>query len=55
MVFSKLKIRMTKVFFLGEEHKIGEKVRLKPDKIGKILIWLVPQDQTVVKAFFSTI
>ena len=37
LAFSKLKIKITKIFALGEEQKIGEKVRLKLYKIGKIL------------------
>ena len=54
-LFSKLKIRINKIFALGKEHKIGGKIRLKLDKIGKILLWLVPQDQILVKAFLRTI
>ena len=46
---------MTKIFAFGEEHEIGERVKLKPDKIGKIFTWPVPQDQTAVRAFFGTI
>ena len=37
LILSKLKIGMTKIFALGEEYEIGEKIRLKPDKIEKIL------------------
>ena len=54
-MLSKVKIRMTKIFILGKEHKIGKRIRLKPDKIEKILTWLVPQDQIAVRAFLSTI
>ena len=36
LAFSKLKIEMTKIFALKEEHKIGKKIRLKSNKIGKI-------------------
>ena len=32
------------MFALGEEHEIGGKVRLKSDKIEKILNWLLPQN-----------
>ena len=46
---------MTKIFVLGEEHKISKRVRLKPDKIEKIITWPVPQDQTMVRAFLGTI
>lgn len=46
---------MTKIFALEEKHEIGRRVKLKPDKIEKILTWLVPQDQTAVRAFFGTI
>ena len=55
LILSKLKIEMTKIFTLEEEHKIGGRIRLKPDKIEKILAWLVPQDQTAIKAFLDTI
>lgn len=55
LAFSKLKIGMTKIFALGEEHEIGGRVRLKPDKIEKILTWPIPQDQTAVRAFLGTI
>ena len=55
LAFSKLKIDMTKIFALGEEHEIGRKIRLKSDKIEKILTWPVPQDQTVLRAFFGII
>ncbi len=51
----KVKMGMTKIFALREEHKIGGRVRLKSDKIEKILIWPVPQDQTAVRAFLETI
>ena len=55
LILSKLKIGMIKIFALEEEHKIGGRVRLKPDKIEKILTWPVPQDQIAIKAFFETI
>ena len=55
LLLIKLKVGITKIFALGEEHKIGGKVRLKSDKIEKILNWPVPQDQTKVKAFLGTI
>ena len=54
-MLSKLKIGITKIFALGEEHKIGERVRLKPDKIEKILTWPIPQDHIAVRAFLRTI
>lgn len=47
-----LKISMIKIFVL--EEKDG-RIKLKLDKIKKILSWPVPQDQIVVKTFFSTI
>ena len=46
---------MTKIFALGEKHKIDRKIILKPDKVKIIFAWSVPEDQTVVKAFFNTI
>ena len=42
LMLSKLKIGMTMIFALEEEHKIDKRVRLKPDKIKKILMWPVP-------------
>ena len=44
LLWLKLKIGITKIFTLGEENKTGGKVRLKPDKIEKILNWPVCQD-----------
>lgn len=42
-MLSKVKTEMTsKIFVLGVEYKIGRKVRLKSDKIEKILFWLIP-------------
>ena len=55
LMFSKLKIEMTKIFALGKEYEIGGRVKLKPDKIRKIFNWLVLQNQTTVRAFLSTI
>ncbi len=55
LILSKLKIRMAKIFALMEEHEIGGRVRLKPDKIEKIFTWSVPQDQTAVRAFLGII
>lgn len=55
LVFFKLKIEMIKIFELEKEYKIDIRVRLKPDKIGKILTWPVPQDQIAVRVFFGTI
>lgn len=52
---SKLTIEMTKIFALGKEDKIDKKVKLKPNKIKKIFICPISQDQTEVKAFFKTI
>lgn len=54
-MLSKIIIRMTKIFAFGKEYKIEEKVMLKPDKIKKILIWLVSYNQTAVKAFLGII
>lgn len=51
----KLRVGITKIFALGEEHETGGRVRLKPDKIEKILNWPVFQDQTRVRAFLGTI
>lgn len=39
--FSKLKIRMIKIFVLEKKHEIDRKVRLKLDKIEKTFIWLI--------------
>lgn len=55
LALSNLKIGMTKIFALGEGHEIGGRVRLKPNKIEKIVTWLIPQDQTAVKAVVGTI
>ena len=44
LVFPKLKIGMTKIFALREEHEIGGRIRLKSDKIEKILTWPISQD-----------
>lgn len=46
---------MTKIFALEKKHKIRGKIRLKSDKIEKILTWPIFQDQTVVKAFLDII
>ena len=54
-MLSKVKIEMIKIFVLGEKHEIGGRVKLKSDKIEKILTWPIPQDQTVVRAFHDTI
>lgn len=51
----KLKIDMIKIFALGEKYEIGRRVRLKSDKIEKILIWPIPQNQRAVRAFLGTI
>lgn len=55
LVFSKLKIGITKIFILGEEYKIGTKIILKSDKIKKILTWPISQDQIAVRAFLGII
>ena len=55
LMLSKLKIGLTKIFALGEEYEIGGRVRLKPDKIKKILTWPIFQDQIAVRAFLKTI
>lgn len=55
LVFPKLKIGMTKIFALRKEYEIGGRVKLKPDRIKKILNWPIPQDQTAVRAFLDTI
>lgn len=41
---------MTKIF-----HKIRGEIKLKLDKIEKILTWPISQDQIVVKVFLGTI
>ena len=51
----KLRVGITKIFALGEEYETGGRVRLKPNKIEKILNWPVPQDQARVRAFLGTI
>lgn len=53
-MLSKLRIDITKIFALEEEYEVDRKLRLKSDKIEKILIWLVLQNQMVVRAFFGT-
>ena len=37
LLLLKLKVGITKIFALGGEYKTGKRVRLKPDKIEKIL------------------
>ena len=37
LMSSKIKIDMIKIFALGEEYRIGGRVRLKSNKIEKIL------------------
>lgn len=49
LILSKVKIRMTKIFALGEEYEIGGRVKLKSDKIEKIFTWPIPQDQIANK------
>ena len=46
---------MTKIFALGEEYEICRRVKLKLDKIEKVFIWPVSQDQIVLKVFLGTI
>ena len=46
---------MTKIFVLKKEYKIRGRIRLKSDKIEKILTWPIPKDQTAVIAFLGTI
>ena len=41
LILLKLKIEMTKIFELKEKYKIDGKIRLKLDKIEKILTWLI--------------
>lgn len=55
LILSKVKIKMTKIFVLGEKYKIGGKIILKLDKIKKIFTWLVLQNQIAVRGFFRTI
>ena len=54
-MLSKIKIGMTKILALKEKHEIGGRVRLKLDKIEKILTWSVPQNQIAVRVFLGTI
>ena len=54
-MLSKVKIGMIKIFALGKEHEIDRRVRLKPDKIEKILTRPVPRDQTTVRASLGII
>ena len=44
LAFSKLKTGMTKIFVLGEEYEIEGKIKVKSNKIKKILTWLVSQN-----------
>lgn len=46
---------MTKIFALGEEHKMEIIIRLKSDNFEKIFTQLVPQDQMAIRAFLGTI
>lgn len=55
LMLLKLKIDITKIFRLGEKYKIDRRVRLKQDKIEKILTWPVPQNQTTIRTFFGNI
>ena len=55
LLLLKPKVGITKIFALREEYKIGERVRLKPNKIFSILNWPVSQDQIRVRAFLGTI
>lgn len=41
LMISKIKIGMTIIFSLREEYEIDKRVRLKSDKIEKILTWAV--------------
>ena len=54
-VFFKLKIGMVKIFVLEKEHNRRGRIRLKSDKIEKILIWPLSQDHIVIRAFLGTI
>lgn len=46
---------MHKVKALGEDHKISGRVRIKPEKIEKILKWPLPQDRSGVKGFLGIV
>lgn len=53
LAFFKLKIRMIKIFALEKKHEIGGRVRLKPDKIKKILTWPIPKIKQQLKHFLG--
>lgn len=46
---------MTKIFALKKEYEIRGKIKLRSDKIEKILTWPIPQNQIVVRVFLDTI
>ena len=48
-------MEIIKKFAFGKEYEISERVRSLLDKIETIFILFIPQDQTVVRAFFGTI
>ena len=43
------------IFVFRKEHEIGERIRLKSEKIEKIFAGPVSQDQIAVSAFLHTI
>lgn len=46
---------MIKTFALKEEHKIDIRKKLKSDKIAKIFIWSIPENQIAVRKLFGII
>lgn len=55
LILSKLKISLTKIYALEEEHTIKKRIRLKLNKFEKIMIWPILQDETMVRLFAKTI
>ena len=53
--FEKLKIGMTRIKALGEDHEVGGRVRIRPEKCEKILRWPEPQNVTEVRGFLGTV
>lgn len=50
----KMKIGVHEMLALGEIHRVGGTVAIKPERVKKILEWPVPQNQTDVRGFLGT-
>ena len=51
---SKLRIGMTSIKALGETHEVGGRVRIRPEKVEKILNWPKPQNASETRGFLGT-